>query len=59
MKQSIHHPNVDCVPDHLENEIVLIQCVKRWPYIYIYKFCQCPQLAGRKLSECKVFFTVL
>lgn len=36
MKQSIHHPNVDCVPDHLENEIVLIQCVKRWPYIYIY-----------------------
>lgn len=36
MKQSIHHPNVDCVPDHLENEIVLIQCVKRWPFINIH-----------------------
>lgn len=38
MKQSIHHPNVDCVHGHLEREIVLIQCVKRWPFINIHFF---------------------
>lgn len=36
LKQSIHHPNVDCVHGHLEREIVLIQCVKRWPFINIH-----------------------
>lgn len=38
MKQSIHHLNVDCVHGHLE--IVLIQCVKRWPFTLppLYEF---------------------
>lgn len=38
MKQSIYHPNVDCVHGHLGREIVLIQCVKRWPFINIHFF---------------------
>lgn len=31
--EATRHPNVDCVNGHLE--IVLIQCVKRWPFINI------------------------
>lgn len=65
MKQSIHHPNVDCVHGHLEREIVLIQCVKRWPFINIHFFPLHMNFGNvlswlvRKLAEGKAFYSTM
>lgn len=38
MKQSIHHPNVDCVHGHLERESFDPVCKKMAIFFFFYKY---------------------